>query len=47
MATGFGSAIFTNFFLVVKVKVICVLIFQEALGTKIPTDLFISVNWRG
>jgi len=47
MAMGFGSAIFTNFFLVVKVKVICVLSFQEALGTKIPIDLFIGVNRRG
>lgn len=36
MAMGFGSAIF-NFFLVVKVKAMCVLSFQEALGTKYPS----------
>jgi hypothetical protein len=47
MAMGFGSAIFTNLFLVVKVKAICVLSFQEALETKIPIDLFIGVNGRG
>jgi len=47
MAMGFGSAIFTNFFLVVKAKAICVLSFQEELATNITIDLFIGVNRRG